>query len=259
MKGEERMARASCVPVTRQLAPRVLGQADQRQRAAGVAGIRIGRRTFGALGTARSKVVTPFDCEAACSHSGCASVCADVAQAGLPVLVDRGARELVVLGIELIGLVAVDQVHDLDRLVRELRANGGHAGVLAQRGRQPGDQVGHCLLQVHVRGHGVGVHARAARVGDVLLALQGFGQRARHGAARAEQVDLQHHQRLAARMGVEHVLQRRVGDDAAVPVVLAFDVHRREARAARRRWPSRARDRCAASGCRNRSSCRCAR
>ena len=52
---------------------------------------------------------------------------------------------------------------------------------------------------------------------------------ARQLAARAPQVDLEG-QRVLARRGVEHPLQRRVGDDAAVPVILAVDLGRREAR-----------------------------
>ncbi len=52
---------------------------------------------------------------------------------------------------------------------------------------------------------------------------------ARQVAARAPQVDLEG-ERVGARAGVEHPLQRRVRDDAAVPVELAVDLGRREAR-----------------------------
>jgi len=37
-------------------------------------------------------------------------------------------------------------------------------------------------------------------------------------------------ERILPRLGVEHPLQRRVGDDAAVPVVLAVDLDRWETR-----------------------------
>jgi hypothetical protein len=103
--------------------------------------------------------------------------------------------------------------------------------------RQLGDQVGNGLLQVHVRGQRVGVHAGAARIGDVLLPLHHARHGARHFAARIEQVDLQHHQGFVARMEVEHVLQRRVRDDAAVPVVVAVDAAPAQSPAAARRWP----------------------
>ena len=44
-------------------------------------------------------------------------------------------------------------------------------------------------------------------------------------------------QRVAARMIVEDALGRRVGENAAVPIELAVDAHRRERPAAARRRP----------------------
>ncbi len=52
---------------------------------------------------------------------------------------------------------------------------------------------------------------------------------ARQLAARAPQIDLEG-ERVLARPAVEHPLQRRVGDDAAVPVVVAVDLDGGEAR-----------------------------
>ncbi len=153
-----------------------------------------------------------------------------VAHAGLPVFAHRGAGELVVLGVALVGPPTVDEVHDVDGRVRELRAQGFHARVALQRGRKFSDQVGQGLLQVDVGRQRIGVHARAAGVHDVLLALRHFRERGGHGPPCAEQVHLQHHQRARAGMHVEHVLQRRVRHHAAVPVVFAVDVHRREPR-----------------------------
>ena len=43
-----------------------------------------------------------------------------------------------------------------------------------------------------------------------------------HGAAGLEQVDLEY-ETATARVHIDHVLQRRIGDEAAVPIVLAVD------------------------------------
>ncbi len=69
----------------------------------------------------------------------------------------------------------------------------------------------------------VGAGAGAARIADVLLAHVDFDHIARQLAAGAPQVDLEG-ERVLARPGIEHPLQRRVGDDAAVPVELAVDL-----------------------------------
>ncbi len=52
---------------------------------------------------------------------------------------------------------------------------------------------------------------------------------ARQHAARAEQVDLEH-QRVEPVVLVEQMLQRRVGDDAAVPEMIGADLHHRQGR-----------------------------
>ena len=48
-------------------------------------------------------------------------------------------------------------------------------------------------------------------------------------ALRAEEIDLEHQHALVA-VHVEQMLERRVGEDAAVPVVLAVDIDGRKAR-----------------------------
>jgi hypothetical protein len=155
---------------------------------------------------------------------------AHVAHASLPVLFDHGPRELVIFRVELVGLVAIDQVDDVDGLVRHVPLQRRDRRVGAQRQRKFRDQLRDGRLQVHVGAHGVGIHARATRVGDVLLPLDHFRKRAWHRAARAEQVNLQDHQPARARIRIQHVLQRRVRKDAAVPVVLAVDMDGRKAR-----------------------------
>ena len=119
------------------------------------------------------------------------------------MLLHGQAREFVVLGIALVLLVAVDQVKDIDRLVRELRLHRGDRRVIAQRGGELFDQIGNRLLQIHIGRERIGIHARAARIGDVLLPLQHLGDGCRKRPACAEQIDLQHHQRLVARLLIE--------------------------------------------------------
>ena len=68
----------------------------------------------------------------------------------------------------------------------------------------------------------VGVHPGAAGEADVLLALGGFQKAHRQRPARAEQIDLED-QEIAIDFGIEHEIERRVGGDAAVPIVLAVD------------------------------------
>ena len=146
---------------------------------------------------------------------------ADVAQAGGPVLLHRAARELVVLRLPLVAGGAVDQLHDV--VERGIGGLGEHArlGQVAQLGRQ--------LLQEAVAGaeqqlqlaEGVGRGTGAAAVLDLLRPHRHLGKVARQGALRAPQVHLQH-QRVEARARRQHPVQRRVGNQAAVPVELVF-------------------------------------
>ena len=69
----------------------------------------------------------------------------------------------------------------------------------------------------------------AARELDVLLPTHHLPDRFGLGAGLVPDVDGEDH-RVAARLVVEHRLDRRVGVDAAVPVRLAVDAHRRERR-----------------------------
>ena len=77
-------------------------------------------------------------------------------------------------------------------------------------------------------------------------------------AARAPEIDLEG-ERVLPRPGVDHPLQRRVGDEAAVPVVARPRSRSPGSRAAASRWPSRARGGSCAWCCRSRRNCRCAR
>ena len=102
-------------------------------------------------------------------------------------------------------------------------------GIVLQALRQLQQEVAHRLGGVSDRrGHVAGV-ARAAGIEDVLLALLHAGKIDRHLAARAEEIDLEH-QELVLGAPVEHVLERGIGDDAAVPIRFAVDLDRRKGR-----------------------------
>ena len=73
----------------------------------------------------------------------------------------------------------------------------------------------------------VGRRPRAAGELDFLLPHFGFAEIARQFAARAPEIDLER-QRVQPRPAVEHPLQRRVGNEAAVPIIFAVDLGRRK-------------------------------
>ena len=88
-----------------------------------------------------------------------------------------------------------------------------YIGVIAQRGRKLGDQS-LCCLRNHLPVEFVGrVQPGAAGATNVLLALDNLRERRRQGAGGSEQVDLEAHPAPFSGL-VEHVLQRRVGDQA---------------------------------------------
>src|SRR5258708_20757330 len=69
----------------------------------------------------------------------------------------------------------------------------------------------------------IGARTGAAGVTDLLLPRHYFEHVARKLAVCAPQVDLEGHG-IAPRLLLDHPLQGRVRDEAAVPVVLAFDL-----------------------------------
>ena len=102
--------------------------------------------------------------------------------------------------------------------------------------RQLSNQVGERVPQLLLLLELVRVRAGPAGILDFLLPRHDLAKRARNGAAGAPQVDLEG-QRVLALGAFEHPLQRRVGDQPAVPIMFALDLDRGESRAARRRSP----------------------
>src|SRR5262249_1236995 len=70
-----------------------------------------------------------------------------------------------------------------------------------------------------------GGDARAAREANVLVPFAHFLEIGRQLAAALKNIDLEC-QAAATRIIIQHVLQRRVGDETAVPVVFAVDLDR---------------------------------
>ena len=147
-----------------------------------------------------------------------------------PVLQHGRARELVILRIPLVGLATVDQLHDRHDVVVTDASQKLDIGVAEPFGRQLGQEAARGGLGgLRISRLIVGVEPGPAGEADVLLALGRVDQGPGHRSARGEQVDLEDHE-VAPALLVEDVLQRRVRDEAAVPVGLALDLDRREAR-----------------------------
>src|SRR3954469_8843188 len=112
--------------------------------------------------------------------------------AGGPVLAHRQARELVVLGMVLVALGAVDELHDVetDACGTQAIEDFPRIGIGAQLGRQllhqaKGRRCRAAAHEVHI-----GVESRAARVADVFLAFGDIGERRRQITTRRKEVDL---------------------------------------------------------------------
>src|SRR5271157_3911576 len=154
----------------------------------------------------------------------------DVLEPGFPELSHLGAGKQVVLVARRIGRPAIDQMHDRDPLpLPAQRREPLVVRILAQLRRQLVEQPRHGRPYPLEFLRARGVEARLARVLDVLGALQYLVEVLRQRAPGAEQVDLRDQGIESGRI-VEHIPQRRVGHDAAVPVVVALDDDRRQAR-----------------------------
>src|SRR5450756_2118004 len=152
-----------------------------------------------------------------------------VAFARAPVLDHADTREIIILGRGFVVLAAVDQVHHRHGVLLRGLAQNFHRGIVPEIIRQFADQIAQRLADVVDLLVLVGIHPGAAGKADVLFALGGFQQGDRQQPAGAEQIDLED-QQVIGDLGVQHIVERGVGGDAAVPVMLAFDLDRRKAR-----------------------------
>src|SRR5262249_37609824 len=146
-----------------------------------------------------------------------------VSISGEPVLFHRPSGELVVLGTALIFLCAIDQVNDVADLFIRLGGQHGHLGKIAQLLGKPleqgrdGDASLLCVLvEVYSR-------PRTAREADLLRPHIGIEKIAWQLALRVPEIDLEG-ERVSPRPAVEHPLQRCVGNEATIPIILAIDL-----------------------------------
>ena len=101
--------------------------------------------------------------------------------------------------------------------------------VIAELGRQLFEQTLGGTADDLAAGEIVGVHARAAGIADFLDAAFDLELVTRHVATRIEEIDLEDLQIARGVVDVQHMLQRRVGDEASVPVMATVDLDRRKA------------------------------
>src|SRR6201981_216861 len=162
---------------------------------------------------------------------------------GAPMLFHAEPREFVVLGMALVVLCPIDQMDDVVDLALSdgseqlcFRAVLEFHGQFFQQTRQ---RVPKFLDVLELVGAGAGT----ARIADLLLPCHDVKNVAGKLAACAPKVDLEG-ERVMPRLGLDYPLQRRVRNQPAVPVVLAFDLDggkARRQRAARQDvlWPDR--------------------
>ena len=125
-------------------------------------------------------------------------------------------------------------MHHGDGVLLRRAAEIFHRRIVLEVIRQLGDQVAQRLARVVDLAVLVGVQPGAAGIADVLLALRHLLHGGRQRPARAEQVGLKD-QQVGGVLLVQHVIERRIGGDAAVPVIVAVDLDRRESRRQRAR------------------------
>ena len=139
------------------------------------------------------------------------------------------AGELVVLGVPFVGLLLIDDVQDGD-LRQVCQFTKPPLVVIAQLvGGDFRQRLGQEQFQIVQAPVDVGRIARARRIHNVLVARQNVLNVARQHAAGAEQVDLED-QRIELVFLIEQMLQRRIGNDAAVPEVIGADLDHRQRR-----------------------------
>src|ERR1700682_3202204 len=158
----------------------------------------------------------------------------NVAHARAPVLDHADVGKIVILGGRFVILAAIDQVHHGDGVFLGGFAKNFNRRIVLEIIRQLADQLAQRLAGVVNLLVLVGIHAGAAGKAGVFLTLGGLEKGNRQRAARTEQIDLKD-QQVAPDSFIQHIIERRVGGDAAIPEMLALDDDRREARRQRGR------------------------
>src|SRR5258706_1365147 len=152
-----------------------------------------------------------------------------VAITGAPMVMHGQARELVVLGVALISLRAIDEVDDVvDVVSGHLAQQRGLLGLLEFK-REPVEKIGkraaHALDALEL----IGACARAAGILDLFLAGDYLAEVSRQRAVRGPEIDLES-QRIAPHFGIDNPLKWRIGNETTIPVEIAVDFDGRKAR-----------------------------
>lgn len=150
----------------------------------------------------------------------------DILVAGDPVLLHGPAGELVVLGDAFVVLGVINQLHDIADFLVSLRREQAHFRTVQQFGGKVLHQAGEGYTELLGLLVLISCRPRATGELDFLQPHLGFAEIARQFTARTPEVDLEG-QCVQPRSAVEHPLQWRVGNEAAVPII----VRRRS------RWP----------------------
>ena len=145
------------------------------------------------------------------------------------MFLDRHAREFIVARLRLISAFAIDEMDNGHRRFILHPRQPQRVGIIAQIFRQFAQQAFECAAQLVAFRHHVGIEPGAARIADLLLALDRIEKIARQRPSRAEQIDLEDAHFRRRRRLVQHILQRRIGDDAAIPEIIRADPDRRQA------------------------------
>ena len=147
-----------------------------------------------------------------------------VVVARAPMVLHRQPGKLVVFRVTFVVPSPVDQVDDVVDLVTGDRLQDLQIVLLLKISRKPAQQGSQGALDpVHVL-ELAGARSRSARKLDLLLTCGDFRHVARRLPLRAPKIDLEGERVLAAGIVLNHPLQRRVGHEAAIPVLLAIDL-----------------------------------
>jgi hypothetical protein len=150
-----------------------------------------------------------------------------IGQAALPMFVHGLGAEFVILVMPLVGLVPIDQMDDIGQRAICVTLRAPISGIIALGFWHQLHQIVQQALLLARLTHVFRHHARAAGKLDVFRALRHAAHVARQRAIRAPKIDLED-QRIVMWPLRQHVIQRRVGDHAAIPVILAVNFYRRE-------------------------------
>src|SRR5262249_13911337 len=146
---------------------------------------------------------------------------------GTPMVLHGQSRELIILRLALVVPRVVNQVDDVVDLGTADPVQRLHLIAVAQLGRQLAQQTDNSRADLVNMLEVVGVGSGAARILDLFLPGGDLDEIAGKFTARAPEIHLKREDVLGkAKVIVREPFQWCVGDQAAVPIILAFDLSR---------------------------------